>query len=195
MKRVISYSRTVGSNEGMPDYSNKIMSAEVELSEGISIEEGLITLQYSVDKALGLIKKETPVKKKKVTKKKVVKKETPVEVDEDGEEWFDDSEEIDYIEKNGKDQIVEEKPAAKKKVTRKKKVKKVTVITYDRSNPKHKKLMGDVTTKILGDDWMQVDAKKQKVRKFSRQMEGEDFINGEGEVAESFIEKYSELLK
>jgi hypothetical protein len=52
MKSTISYSRTVGSNEGMPDYSNKTMAAEIEVPEGVDLEVMFKSLQQTVDKAL-----------------------------------------------------------------------------------------------------------------------------------------------
>jgi hypothetical protein len=203
MKRTIHYTRTVGANEGMPDYSSKTMGAEVELDENVTIEGGLVTLQYSVDKALGLVKEEEPTKttKKKASKKKASKKKTkkkvakkPVEVDENGEEWYDDSEkpsDSPVVE----EEVVEEEP--KKKVTKKKttRKKKPTAIAYDNTIDKHKKLIGDLTAEILGKDWTKDSDKKAKVRSSAREMIGKDFIDKEGEVTKEFKEEYSKLLK
>lgn len=82
---------------------------------------------------------------------------------------------------------------AKKKKTSKSKSKNTP---YDRRNEKHKILLSTTMAEEMGDDWKKVRKESpEKTAAASKAMNGEDFIGSDGEVLDSFVEKFKELME
>lgn len=119
---------------------------------------------------------------KKTRKKKEVKPEPEEEIEEEIEE--EDSEEIeeDFVDDSDSDEEeVEEEPAPKKKAA-----KKTKVTLYSRTNDLHKKIFGE-TLKNFFPKWKDTPEGKAKVQAASKQLEGQPFIDNEGEITDEFI--------
>lgn len=104
----------------------------------------------------------------------------------------------DPVKEEVKKEIKEEnkvvkKKAAKKKVGAKGKSK---VIKYDRNSDQHKALLGSYCEEVFGTDWKKDKAVLGKVKQASLlSHDTEDFLDGEGEILESFKEVFGMLTK
>lgn len=66
--------------------------------------------------------------------------------------------------------------------------------TYNRSIEQHKEIFGGVVRSI-NPKWKDNDVTKKKVKKASESLEGEDFLDENGEVIEDFKAKVKKLIK
>jgi flagellar biosynthesis GTPase FlhF len=132
-----------------------------------------------VDTSKEEVKVETEIKeeKKKVTRAK--KEEVKKEVKEDVESVPELSESEEVAEKDIPEVKEEEKVVEKKKTTVKLKVK---LTPYDRNLEIHKKLFKG----LLDSNFPTWKSKPATAKEASVQLEGEDFLNAEGEIVESF---------
>lgn len=112
----------------------------------------------------------------------------PAEADEDQD--GDEAEEEEQEEKpvkgkgaKGKSDKSEGKKTFKKKPQ-----------TYNRSIEQHKEIFGGVVRSI-NPKWKDNDVTKKKVKKASEGLEGEDFLDENGEVLENFKAKVKKLIK
>lgn len=115
-------------------------------------------------------------------------KKAPVEPEEDPEE--EDKEEEDPEEENEE----EEKPkkASKTSSASSKAGKKTKASTYDRANETHKSILSNMLKEELGATWKkQADAAKAA----SIAMDGEDYLDNEGEMLEEFKTAFLKKLK
>ena len=88
---------------------------------------------------------------------------------------------------------VAKKKTAKKKVGKKKTTtrrKKLVAVPYDRTLDEHKKLMGELTAEMFGEEWKKDKELLSDVKLNSQLMNGVDFIGEDGTVLQSFKDEY-----
>ena len=148
---------------------------------------------------LGAQTEEKPAAKgKKKSSKKSKTKDTTTPSDEseeensetsnaqsDDEEMSNEDETSDESEsdENEEEEQNEEKKPAKKAAGKKKFKSKAAA--YDRANEIHKKLFSE-QVKAIDPKWNSSEAKKKRVQETSRKMHGEEMLDGEGKVLNSF---------
>lgn len=158
------------------DFEYEEYSLVAQLDEEESASAALLFLKEEIKtayagKAIEKQKEEGPKndsapKKKKASKKK----ETEVAEPEETEE----AEEV----------AAEETPKKKKK--------KVSPQTYDRTNEKHKAILSGIL-KSVAPNWKKSDALVKKAKRLSKEMQGKDFLDDNGEIYKSFkntVKKY-----
>lgn len=124
---------------------------------------------------------ELPEKSPKGKGKKAKKEEEVVpEVAEEEEQATEETEE-EVVEEEE-----EEKPAPKKG--------KKKGSPYSRANETHKVLFTE-TLKEINPKWNKSDAGKAKAKKASMEMDGEDFLDAEGEILPSFVKNLKAKMK
>ncbi len=138
------------------------------------------------------------VSEKKQTKKKSKKVEPVEEVEEDDEALAEDAEEDSEDEDDEalaeEDAEEEEEKPAKKKATSSpgKKFKKKEQV-YDRLNEQHKDIFSSTLRKVAP-DWKKTDAGKVKAKNTSMKMEGNPFLEEDGEVIPEFTAEIKKLM-
>jgi hypothetical protein len=104
---------------------------------------------------------------------------------DDGEETIDDEEGNEEEEKKSSKKATQSpgKKSLKKKGS-----------PYSRSNETHKSLLAKEFRKHFP-DWKENAKREAKAKKFSRDMDGKDFLDGEGEIVPEFVKALKAALK
>jgi hypothetical protein len=117
---------------------------------------------------------EVEVKEEKPKRGRKAKVEEPEEPEE---------EEVEEAEEEPEEE--EEKPKAKKFRSK--------AATYDRTNEVHREIFADLI-KGIDPKWNATDVKKARAKKVSQLMNGEEFLDAEGEVLASFTKETKKAL-
>lgn len=126
-------------------------------------------------------------KSEEVPKVKKPKDEEPEETDEvDDNDDDDNDDEVDDDAEEAEDIEDEPKPPKKGKAEKAPKKFKKKAETYSRTNEIHKKLYGE-TLALYDKAWKKSEKGKAAAKKVSQKLEGQDFLNEEGEVLDSFV--------
>jgi len=187
-----------GRKFNLGNYESEEIAFEGVLEDGESPLECLQEMKSAVMEAYKGVSAE-PVTQKEPTKKKAAKKvveEEPEDTDlEDEDEFVDDETEEEEPKKAAKKKVTKKataKKATKKKATKKKATRKKNT-PYDRSLELHKKLIGEMLTEELP-NWKKDADIKTACKNASVEMEGEDFLDSEGNILESFSGEFLSLV-
>jgi hypothetical protein len=71
---------------------------------------------------------------------------------------------------------------------------KAKTSTYSRANETHKSMMADALNEHFP-DWKKTAEGKAKAKKLSQTLDGAEFLDGDGEILESFIEAMTEGME
>ncbi len=153
----------------------------IETDEEISVEELVVAKSKLIEALESEVVPEEAAEEEEETEE--------VEEEDDSAEAEDDNDESEG------DEEEEEKTAAKKKSGKAKgPAKKKKGSVYSRSNEIHKKLFSE-TLKEIDSKWNSSDKGKAKGKKISQEMEGEEFLDADGEILESFAKTVAKKLK
>lgn len=156
------------------DYEHEELTVAIEVNDGDDITQKVTELKDLVVGNLGTRRQNEEQETEKKSRKK---KEKVVDEEEESEEDESDS---------------EEESSSKKTKSKKKGRSKST--TYDREDDLHKKLVGE----MLDDNFPKWDKKKSLKKlaiKASKSMQGEDFLDSDGDILEDFQEKFLEQME
>ena len=186
MTGTLSYERV----NNLGNYSSERLSLSVELKEE-NAETVFVEVKQFVLSNLGL----TPKKEVETIAQEPVQLTLKPEVNH-GEEKSSSKE---VSEKSDpKEEVISEEPAVeveakktkKATATKVKKVAKPVGTPYNRGNEIHKKIMGDLLDKTIP-GWRSNAAKAVEV---SKSLEGQEFLDSEGLVLETFKEEFKKRL-
>ncbi len=194
----IKYARRIN----LGNYEHEEVAITAVLDEDDSAVEGIGELKKMVAEAVaagdtgslpGVSAKDpkgkTPAVEKKTEKKAGEKKGKAVEEKPDDEVESDDADVSDSQEEETIEEEKEEKkPAAGKKGFKKK------ASPYSRTNDTHKALFSEKLTELFP-KWKGSDAGKAKAKQISKDLDGEEFLDSEGEMLPSFIASLKKGMK
>lgn len=169
------------------EYEHEDYTLTAILEKGDKPVAAMASLKADVALAFGGMAEESapePVEEKPAKEKKAKKAPEPEEeeIDPEAEEMGEDSEEEEIEE-----EVEEEKPAKAKKASKKK------AQTYSRSSEQHKEILSTVL-KAVAPDWKKTEEGKANAKKTSMEMEGEEFLDENGEVLESFKSQVKKMM-
>lgn len=122
-----------------------------------------------------------------------IQDETSDEDDGEDQEAGDDGEEETIDDEEGNEEE-EEKPSKKATQSPGKKPLKKKGSPYSRSNETHKSLLAKEFRKHFP-DWKENAKREAKAKKFSRDSDGKDFLDGEGNIIPEFVKALKAALK
>lgn len=174
-------------NVGQYESEDYTLTAIIDDNENAT--NALIELKEVVDAAFNnktaVETKSNPSKAKATPAKKSSK---VVDLDEDEEDIVEEEdvvEEEDEVEEEEEEEEEEVKPKAKPKAKAKSTAKKSKEQNYDREVETHKELFGEVLAEVAP-KWKSSAEGKAKVKTCSIKLNGQPFLDVDGEVLESF---------
>lgn len=204
------------------EYGFEEATLSIQFEEGESTEAAIQEAQNIINEALGIEKKEEKKNGKTNSSKNSNKdrKSAPVEDEGTDDESTEDNEAPDAevrdddnseseSSESGEDsdgtdseeaEAEEEPKPAKGKSSKEGKAKEGKKVFqakpqhYDRRIEQHKEIFSRVL-KSIDPDWKKSEASKKKAKKVSEQVEGEPFLDGNGEVVDSFKTRVRKLYK
>lgn len=173
------------------DYEHEEIGLTASLPEGMEASDAIAEMKELAVSSVGAYlvneKKETsPEPAKAASGKRSKAKPAPEEEEEEVEETEEGTEEEN-------DEEVEEK-APKKPAAKKATSKKSKASPFDRDNDLHKDILGAFLDEEIP-KWRKKEKLVKRSRSASKEMEGEDFLDKEGNILESFKEKFLEIME
>ena len=193
-----------GMRRNLGNYEHTDVAFSASVAEGQSPEEILEYLKTLAVSSVGEYlaneadKKEEGVETPKAAAKtKGRKAKDEEEEEEDQDEDSDDSTDDEEDDEDDEEEEVSPKAKAKKAPAKKAaapKKKKSKSSPYDRKNDLHKDIVGTMLDEEIP-KWRKKKSLEAKSKLASKELDGEDFLDSEGNVLETFKEKFMELME
>lgn len=181
-------------------YEHQDISLTASLTEGASVEQVIADMQRVALASVGqFMANEKPATEEAASPKKPAKGKRKPKVEEESEEEDEDESEEESEDEDEAEEAEEEKPKKSKKApakTTKAPTKKgrSKASPFDRNSDLHKDLVGSMLEEEISKKWRGKEKLVKKARNAAKEMDGEDFLDAEGVIMESFKEKYLELM-
>ncbi len=164
--------------KNLGNYEHEEVKITAVLDEDENAGAGIEELKVMVDQALGDNTAPAVTTTKTGKDKKAGKKDAKPEVVEAEEVEEEEIEAAEVEEETEEEEVVETKKPAK--------AGKKSGSVYSRANETHKALMVEQLTKLFP-KWKKTDAGKAKAKAVSKSLDGEQFLDADGDIVNSFI--------